>query len=100
MKHKIPDDVFCHQMMYKVPGYILNKPDFERVCRIFKKHPHYEAKAGSGIHHVSVQESCRPPAKCFVVHRLDGSVIDISYRKCLGLPASKNGCDIKNMVLV
>ena len=98
---KIHNEEFCKRLLYHSEiGTVLKKQHTERLAKIFKRHPHYKEKAGVGIHHVSVQVSCRPPAKCFVIHRIDGSVIDISYRKALGLKNGGSGCDIKNMVLV
>ena len=96
---KISDQEFCQNLLHLIPGYVLSKLERQRMCRIIKGHPHKKEKVGAGIHHISVQISCRPPARCFVLHRIDGSVIDISYRKCMGLETNGK-CDIKNMVLV
>lgn len=98
---KISNEEFCQRVLRNSDvGTVLKKQHMERMAKIFKRHPHHKEKVGSGIHHISVQISCRPPAKCFVIHRIDGSVIDISYRKALGLRNGGGGCDIKNMVLV
>jgi predicted 3-demethylubiquinone-9 3-methyltransferase (glyoxalase superfamily) len=60
-------------------------PPAERLLRsLIARHPSASAKIGPGIAWISVQATPgfgqRP---CFMIHRVDGTEIDVSYRQCL-----------------
>ena len=50
---------------------------------LFKFHPRYEAKLGTGIVAMQIAMSEKHNNHCFYIHRADGSVDDISWTKCV-----------------
>jgi hypothetical protein len=84
---------YCKYVLRNPPGYQCKKKENKYLKQIFQLHPRWDTKAGNGFSYVTVEMSCLPPAKCFFIHRKDGSVIDISYRKCLGIIKGPGTCD-------
>lgn len=79
----------CQEILH---GYPVRTPlpeneDVQFLLDLFKSHPHYELKRGSGINHIFI-DFTKYANKCFNVTRLDGSVSDISFTQCIS-PSSQ-----------
>jgi hypothetical protein len=69
-------------------GSRVSEEDALDLAALLKLHSEYAEKVGAGISHFEVR---RPPEEgfqslskqCFWVVRMDGSVIDFSYKSCL-----------------
>ncbi|KAK7252639.1 hypothetical protein RIF29_36728 [Crotalaria pallida] len=62
----------------------LNERDLSTMLRVLHFHPHKDKKFGSG--HVGMKVGYHPKYKesrCFFLERIDGTVEDFSYRKCI-----------------
>lgn len=75
---------FCRAMLarYEAPEMVIAN-DAYFLCDLIALHPDANGKIGVGINHFEVRLK-RYGAPCFNVVRLDGSVEEFSYKKCLG----------------
>ena len=70
-------------------GEQVSAQDEEILLDVLRHHPSAEEKIGSGIAYFTVRTPLNfPTARCFWLHRIDGSGTDFSYCRCLR-PASK-----------
>lgn len=67
---------------YPVRSYLPKNDDFHFLINLFKSHPHYELKYGSGIKELFI-DFTKYKNKCFNITRTDGTTTDISYVQCL-----------------
>ncbi len=68
----------------QLPGVPVAEPDHSFLCDLLARHPDAAEKIGSGVRHFTV-ESAKGGTQCFYVTRVDGSKIDFSSDKCLGV---------------
>jgi hypothetical protein len=66
--------------------------EFEQVLALLQLHPNAKAKIGPGVEAIYREPNPQNGGRNngFVIHRIDGTIIDFSYRKCLGLGNHKN----------
>ena len=60
----------------------------EFLLRLFQNHDEWEEKSNGGISHVSTQTTPHG-TRCFVLHRLDGTAIDISFLHAIKLTPTR-----------
>lgn len=77
------------------PGETLRMHDQEVVEKVLAHHPRAAEKIGPGVQSIRVDwNKCYPDKKCFHVVRVDGSVVEFSYLKCLGFTKpDRKGCN-------
>jgi len=63
-------------------GEELISVDFENVFNLLKHHPNSKEKIGNGLEKIIVKNG-EYKLNCFHLVRLDGSIEDFSYRKCI-----------------
>lgn len=70
------------------PGDEVVGEELATVLAAFRNHPRWAEKAGAGVARVVVEQG--PGGwNMFTVVRLDGTVVDISYKKCFARPADE-----------
>lgn len=55
------------------------------VADLAKMHPDYEEKVGLGFRSVTVIRNSKYGSPCFAIVRVDGGIVDFSYKRCLGI---------------
>lgn len=68
------------------PGKALEPGDFQFMLELLLRHPRAEEKIGVGVRAIRIEPDGIWGGVMFVAERLDGSVTDFSYRKCLRAP--------------
>ncbi len=63
-------------------GEQLNSIDFENIFSLLQKHPDFKIKIGTGIKKIVVKNSGYK-LNCFHLIRIDGTIEDFSYLKCI-----------------
>lgn len=71
------------------PGSTLDLNDHLFFEELFKLHDEYENKISSGIKHIQVEKDFNGN-RCFYIHRVDGSMIDISWVHCVQPASNKS----------
>lgn len=79
---------FFSTMLNRYPlGARVSDEDALDLSALLKRHSEYAEKVGAGVSHFEVR---RPPLeyqsmsrRCFWIVRMDGSVVDISFKHCL-----------------
>ena len=80
----------CSQILNHAPmGVALNPASSAILMQALQKHPKWQEKIGQGVKFISIEES-QYGSKTFMLHRIDGSKIDISYRKAFGVISGFN----------
>ena len=64
------------------PGDQLNDEDFELIFDLLKKHPNAKEKIGEGVEKIAVERD-EYTTQCFHIHRIDKSIENFSYIKCI-----------------
>ncbi|XP_043718308.1 DNA-directed RNA polymerase IV subunit 1 [Telopea speciosissima] len=68
---------------YKIDEY-LNEGDKSILLTALFFHPHRDQKMGSGLQDIKVgYHSLHRQSRCFILVRMDGTIEDFSYRKCI-----------------
>lgn len=65
-----------------VPGEQLSSEDERYVGELFKRHPDYPTKVGSGVKYFEVMPK-QYGSQCFCAVRTDGTKEGFSYKKCI-----------------
>lgn len=65
-----------------IPGERVVPDDSSLLAELFKRHPDYASKVGTGIDHYEVMPG-EYGTQCFCVIRTDGSKEDFSYKRCV-----------------
>lgn len=71
------------------PGKSLEEEDFQFMIGLLLRHPRAEEKFGDGVRAIRIEPNGVWGGVMFVAERLDGSVTDFSYRKCLRAPTRR-----------
>ncbi len=71
------------------PGKALEPGDFQFMIELLLRHPRAEEKFGVGVRAIRIEPDGIWGGVMFVAERLDGSVTDFSYRKCLRAPTRR-----------
>ncbi|AOK03752.1 hypothetical protein WK25_04310 [Burkholderia latens] len=75
-------DFFREMLNRYVPGERVSSEDTIHLGALFKRHPEYVTKLGSGIDYFEVIPA-EYGTQCFCAVRTDGSKEDFSYIKCV-----------------
>lgn len=67
---------------YPLLGF-LEGQDQELCLQLFKFHPNYKEKIGAGIVAIQVGIDEEHNTRCLHIHKADGDVEDISWKKCV-----------------
>lgn len=65
-----------------IPGERAKNDDEICLADLFRRHPHYTRKIGTGIDHFGVMPGDYG-TQCFCIIRTDGSKEDFSYIRCI-----------------
>jgi hypothetical protein len=71
------------------PGDDLESEDLRFVSDLLALHPRVEEKTGPGVERISIRTS-EYGRKGFLIHRLDGTILDFSYKKCIRPPSHRD----------
>jgi hypothetical protein len=75
---------YFREMLYRYqPGERVADDDAVALAELLRLHPEADEKRGPGVSYFFVQQSESWPTPCFWLHRVDGSVIEFSFRWCL-----------------
>lgn len=74
---------FFKEMLNRyVPGEIVSPEDSIHLAELFKRHPCYPTKIGSGVNYFEVMPE-KFGSQCFCAVLQDGTKEGFSYRKCV-----------------
>ena len=74
---------FFKEMLNRyVPGEIVSPEDSIHLAELFKRHPSYSTKIGSGVNYFEVMPE-KFGTQCFCAVLLDGTKEGFSYQKCV-----------------
>jgi len=73
---------------YPVNHSVSELADYEFLMNLFRQHPHYSIKAGSGIKDIVIYLT-EFKNRCFYIIRDDGTSTDISYLVCINGAGTK-----------
>jgi hypothetical protein len=75
-------DFFRAMLNRYIPGERVKDHDAVHLAGLFRRHPDYSSKIGSGIDHFGVMPGDYG-SQCFCIIRNDGSQEDFSYIRCV-----------------
>jgi len=94
-------EVFYKDLIYNKcnMGEVTNKDVYKNLIDLFKRHPEFEEKKGTGIQKIFIhQNKLNKKAREIYIERIDGSVVVISWRTCLsGLGKSNKALTLQAM---
>lgn len=73
---------FSEMLQRYVPGEQVTSEDTVYLKELFKRHPSYLTKVGSGVNYFEVMPE-KFSAQCFCAVLMDGSKEGFSYKKCV-----------------
>ncbi len=79
----IAADHFAEMLGKYLPGDRVDDEDAADLAELLKRHFGYEEKVGPGIEFFTVGDSGQFASWCFFIVRVDGTMIDFSYKHCI-----------------
>jgi Protein of unknown function (DUF3223) len=77
----------CHGVLHRYEiGARVTEDDAAFLLLLLERHHERDQKVGAGLSHFTVATAL-PAGRCFLIHRIDGTVTDFSFNKCISPPA-------------
>jgi Protein of unknown function (DUF3223) len=77
----------CRAVLHRYEfGARVAQDDAAFLLLLLERHRERDQKVGAGVSHFTVATAL-PAGRCFLIHRIDGSVTDFSFMKCISPPS-------------